>query len=78
MTECSCLALKLASCSGINRSSIRKRGIRGTDDGIAEIDDRSNFLRERERERWTLWRTEEWKNKEFFMVSKVDNGVSDL
>ena len=51
MTECSCLALKLASCSGINRSSIRKRGIRGTDDGIAEIDDRSNFLRERERER---------------------------
>ena len=68
MTECSCLALKLASCSGIYRSSIRKRGIRGTDDGIVEIDDRSNFLRERERERerWTLWRTEEWKNKEFF------------
>ena len=68
MTECSCLALKLSSCSGIYRSSIRKRGIRRTDDGIAEIDDRSNFLRERERERerWTLWRTEEWKNKEFF------------
>ena len=51
MTECSCLALKLSSCSGIYRSSIRKRGIRRTDDGIAEIDDRSNFLRERERER---------------------------
>ena len=51
MTKCSCLALKLASCSGIYRSSIRKRGIRGTDDGIVEIDDRSNFLRERERER---------------------------
>ena len=51
MTKCSCLALKLASCSGIYRSSIRKRGIRGTDDGIAEIDDRFNFLRERERER---------------------------
>ena len=28
-----------------------KREMRGTDDGIAEIDDRSNFLRERERER---------------------------
>ena len=50
MTECSCLALKLASWSGIYRSSVRKRGMRGTDDGITEIDDRSNFLRERERE----------------------------
>ena len=50
MTKCSCLALKLASCSGIYRSSIRKRGIRGSDDGIAEIDDRSNFLCVRERE----------------------------
>ena len=46
MTECSCLALKLASCSGIYRSSVRKRG---TNDGIVEISYRSNFLRERER-----------------------------
>ena len=51
MTECSCLALKLASWSGIYRSSVRKRGMRGTDDGITEIDVSSNFLRERERER---------------------------
>ena len=49
MTECLCLALKLASWSGIYRSSMRKRG---TDDGIVEISNRSNFLRERERERW--------------------------
>ena len=48
MTECSCLALKLASWSGIYRSSVRKRG---TDDDIVEISNRSNFLRERERER---------------------------
>ena len=48
LTECLCLALKLASWSGIYRSSVRKRG---TDDGIVEISNRSNFLRERERER---------------------------
>ena len=76
MIECSCLSLKLESWSGIYRSSVRKRGMRGADDGIIEIDDRSNFLRERER--WTLWRTEDWKNKEFLMVSKVGNGVLDL
>ena len=46
MTECSCLALKLASWSRIYRSSVRKRG---TDDDIVEIRNRSNFLRERER-----------------------------
>ena len=48
MTECLCLALILASWSGIYSSSMRKRG---TDDGIVEISNRSNFLRERERER---------------------------
>ena len=48
MTECLCLALKLASWSGIYRSSVRKRG---ANDGIVEISNRSNFLRERERER---------------------------
>ena len=48
MTECLCLALKLASWSGIYRSSMRKRG---TDDGIVEISNRSNFLREGEKER---------------------------
>ena len=47
LTECLCLALKLASWSGIYRSSVRKRG---TDDGIVEIRNRSNFLRERERD----------------------------
>ena len=47
LTECLCLALKLASWSGIYRSSVRKRG---TDDGIVEISNRSNFLRERERD----------------------------
>ena len=46
MTECSCLVLKLASWSGIYRSAVRKRG---TDDGIVEISNRSNFQRERER-----------------------------
>ena len=49
LTECLCLALKLASWSGIYRSSVRKRG---TNDGIVEISNRSNFLRERERERY--------------------------
>ena len=48
LTECLYLALKLASWSGIYRSSVRNRG---TDDGIVEISNRSNFLRERERER---------------------------
>ena len=48
MTKCLCLALKLASWSGIYRSSIRKRG---TDDGIVEISYRSNFLRDRERKK---------------------------
>ena len=48
MTECLCLALILASWSGIYRSSMRKRG---TDDGIVEISNRSNFLREGEKER---------------------------
>ena len=48
MTECLCLALKLASWSGIYRSSMRKRG---TDDGIVEISNRSNFLRKGEKER---------------------------
>ena len=64
MTKCSCLALKLASRSGIYRSSVRKRGI---DDGIVEINNRSNFLRkrERERERWIPWRIEDWKNRVF-------------
>ena len=79
MTECSCLALKLASCSGIYRSSVRKRG---TNDGIVEISNRSNFLREKERggEKWILWRTEDWKNS-LLMVSKVGSvhsGVLDL
>ena len=77
MTECSCLALKLASWSGIYRSSVRKRG---TDDGIVEISNRSNFLREREREIWILWRIEDWKNS-LLMVSKVGSvrsGVLDL
>ena len=44
-TEYLCLALKLAFWSCIYRSSMRKREIRGTDDGIAKIDNRSNFLR---------------------------------
>ena len=48
MTECLCLVLKLASWSGIYRSSTRKKG---TDDGIVEISNRSNFLREGEKER---------------------------
>ena len=48
MTECLCLALILASWSGIYRSSMRKRG---TDDGIVEISNRSNFLRKGEKER---------------------------
>ena len=69
MTKCSCLALKLASWSGIYRSSMMKRG---TNDGIVEISNRSNFLREKERggEKWILWRTEDWKNS-LLMVSKV-------
>ena len=45
MTEYSCLVLKLASWSGIDGSSIRKKEMRGTDDGIAEINNRSNFLK---------------------------------
>ena len=48
MTECLCLALILASWSGIYKSSIRKRG---TNDGFVEISNRSNFLREGEKER---------------------------
>ena len=48
MTKCLCLALILASWSGIYRSSMRKRGI---DYGIVEISNRSNFLREGEKER---------------------------
>ena len=38
MTKCLCLVLKLASWSGIYRSSTRKKG---TDDGIVEISNRS-------------------------------------
>ena len=47
MTEYSCLGLKLAfwSGTGIYRSSVRKREMRGTDDSIAEINNGSNFLR---------------------------------
>ena len=45
MTEYSCLGLKLAFWSGIYKSSVRKREMRGTDDGIAEINNGSNFLR---------------------------------
>ena len=45
MIEYLCLALELAFWSGMYRSSVRKREIRGTDDGIAEIDNRSKFLR---------------------------------
>ena len=48
MTECLYLALILASWSGVYRSSMRKRG---TDDGIVEISNRSNFLRKGEKER---------------------------
>ena len=49
MTEYSCLALKLAFWSGIQRSSMRKREMRGIDDGTAEINNGSNFLRQRGR-----------------------------
>ena len=49
MTEYSCLGLKLAFWSGIYRSSVRKREMRGTDDGIAEINNGSNFMRQRGR-----------------------------
>ena len=51
MTEYSCLGLKLAfwSGTGIYRSSVRKREMRGTDDGIAKINKGSNFLRQRGR-----------------------------
>ena len=61
MTECLCLALILASWSGIYRSSMRKRG---TDDGIVEICNRSNF----------------WKNRLLMVskVVSVRNGVLDL
>ena len=47
MTEYSCLGLKLAFWSGIGIywSSVGKREMRGTDDGIAEINNGSNFLR---------------------------------
>ena len=47
MTEYSCLGLKLAFQSGtsIYKSSVRKREMRGIDDGIVEINNGSNFLR---------------------------------
>ena len=47
MTKYSCLGLKLAfwSGTGIYRSSVGKREMKGTDDGIAEINNGSNCLR---------------------------------
>ena len=50
MAKSSCLALKLASWSGNYISLVRKRGMRGIDDGIVETDDRSNFLGDREKD----------------------------